>query len=112
MGLGPDVLLAANPKLVIVRISGFGQPGPYNGRAGFGTLIESMSGLASKTAFPHHPPVLPNVALADMVAVLPGAFSVMAAPRARGRLGATRQIIDPSLPEPLLSIVGPDGAIY
>ncbi len=112
MGLGPDVLLTANPKLVIVRISGFGQTGPYNVRPGFGTLIEAMSGLAAKTGFPHHPPVLPNVALADMVAGLSGAFSVMAALRARDAHGAKGQVIDLSLLEPLLSIVGPDAAIY
>lgn len=112
MGLGPDVLLKANPRLVIVRISGFGQTGPYNKRPGFGTLIEAMSGLASKTGFPHHPPVLPNVALADMVAGLSGAFSVMAALRARDIHGQGGQVIDLSLLEPLLSIVGPDAAIY
>ncbi|MBI3790232.1 MAG: CoA transferase [Gemmatimonadetes bacterium] len=112
LGLGPDVLLAANPRLVIVRISGFGQTGPYSARPGFGTLIEAMSGLAAKTGFPHHPPVLPNVALADMVAGLSGAFSVMAALRARDVHGQGGQVIDLSLLEPLLSIVGPDAAIY
>ena len=112
LGLGPDVLLKANPRLVIVRISGFGQTGPYSKRPGFGTLIEAMSGLAAKTGFPHHPPVLPNVALADMVAGLSGAFSVMAALRARDIHGQGGQVIDLSLLEPLLSIVGPDAAIY
>lgn len=112
MGLGPAVLHAANPTLVIVRISGFGQTGPYASRPGFGTLIEAMSGLAAKTGFPHHPPVLPNVALADMVAGLNGAFAVMTALRARDAHGATGQVIDLSLLEPLLSIVGPDAAIY
>ncbi len=112
LGLGPDVLLKANPRLVIVRISGFGQTGPYAARPGFGTLIEAMSGLAAKTGFPHHPPVLPNVALADMVAGLSGAFSVMAALRARDAHGQGGQVIDLSLLEPLLSIVGPDAAIY
>jgi crotonobetainyl-CoA:carnitine CoA-transferase CaiB-like acyl-CoA transferase len=51
MGLGPSVLHARNPKLIVVRISGFGQTGPYRERPGFGTLIEAMSGFADRTAF-------------------------------------------------------------
>jgi formyl-CoA transferase len=112
MGLGPDVLLARNPRLVVVRISGWGQTGPYRTRPGFGTLVEAFSGLASKTGFPHHPPTLPNVALADMVAGITGAFSVLAALRARDQFGAPGQVIDLSLLEPLVSIIGPDAAIF
>lgn len=111
LGLGPDILLARNPRLVIVRISGWGQTGPYRTRPGFGTLVEGFSGLAAKTGFPDKPPTLPNVALADMVAGQAGAFAVLAALRARDA-GAPGQVIDLSLLEPLVSIVGPDAAIY
>ena len=112
MGCGPEVLLKRNPGLVIVRISGFGQTGPYRTRPGFGTLIEAMSGFAAKTGFPRHPPVLPNVALADMVAGTYGAFAVVTAIQARARHGAPGQVIDLSLLEPLVSIIGPDAAVY
>jgi crotonobetainyl-CoA:carnitine CoA-transferase CaiB-like acyl-CoA transferase len=70
MGLGPGVLHARNPGLIIVRITGFGQDGPYRDRPGFGTLVEAMSGFASKNGFGDRPPVLPPLALADMVAGL------------------------------------------
>jgi formyl-CoA transferase len=112
MGCGPDVLLRRNPRLVVVRISGFGQTGPYRTRPGFGTLIEAMSGFAAKTGFPRHPPVLPNVALADMVAGTDGAFAVVTAIQARAVHGAAGQVIDLSLLEPLVSIIGPDAAVY
>lgn len=112
MGCGPEVLLRRQPSLVIVRISGFGQTGPYSARPGFGTLIEAMSGFAAKTGFPRHPPVLPNVALADMVAGTYGAFAVLTAIRAREAHGAPGQVIDLSLLEPLISIIGPDAAVY
>jgi crotonobetainyl-CoA:carnitine CoA-transferase CaiB-like acyl-CoA transferase len=112
MGCGPEVLLERNPALVIVRLSGFGQTGPYRTRPGFGTLIEAMSGFAAKTGFPRHPPVLPNVALADMVAGIYGAFGVVTAVQARLAHGAKGQVIDLSLLEPLISIIGPDAAVY
>ncbi len=81
MGLGPEVLQARNPRLVIVRVSGWGQDGPYRDRPGFGTLVESMSGYAARTGFADREPVLPPTALADMVAGLYGAFAVMVALR-------------------------------
>ena len=67
MGFGPDVLHARNPGLIIVRITGFGQDGPYRDRPGFGTLVEAMSGFASKNGFGDRPPVLPPLAMADMI---------------------------------------------
>src|SRR5205807_472984 len=67
MGLGPDVLHARNPRLIIVRITGFGQDGPYRDRPGFGTLVEAMTGFASKNGYGHRPPVLPPLALAEMI---------------------------------------------
>ncbi len=67
MGFGPDVLHARNPGLIIVRITGFGQDGPYRDRPGFGTLVEAMSGFASKNGYGDRPPVLPPLAMADMI---------------------------------------------
>jgi crotonobetainyl-CoA:carnitine CoA-transferase CaiB-like acyl-CoA transferase len=81
MGLGPGVLWARNPKLIVVRITGFGQDGPYRDRPGFGTLVEAMSGFAAKNGFADRPPVLPPLAMADMVSGLYGAYAVMVALR-------------------------------
>ena len=111
MGLGPDVLHARNPGLIIVRITGFGQDGPYRDRPGFGTLVEAMSGFASKNGFGDRAPVLPPLALADMVAGLYGAYAVMIALRVVERGGAG-QVIDLPLLDPIISILGPDAAIH
>ncbi len=111
MGLAPETLLARNPRLVIVRISGFGQTGPYARQPGFGTLVEAMSGFADRTGFPDREPVLPPLALADMVAGLSGAMAAVTALLARER-GAGGQVIDLSLLEPLFSTLGPEAAIY
>ncbi len=112
MGLGPDVLLARNPKLVVARVSGYGQTGPYAHKPGFGTLVEAMSGFAYKNGFPDKPPALPPLALADNVAGLYGAFGVMVALREVELKGGAGQVIDLSLLEPLVSILGPDAAIH
>ena len=111
MGLGPDALLALNPRLVVARVSGFGQTGPYRDRPGFGTLVEAMSGFAAKTGFADRPPVLPSTALADMIAGLYGAFATMVALRARDESGGG-QVIDLSLLEPIISLLGPDPALF
>jgi crotonobetainyl-CoA:carnitine CoA-transferase CaiB-like acyl-CoA transferase len=111
MALGPTVLLKANPGLIVVRLSGFGQTGPYASLPGFGTLVEAMSGLAARTGFPDREPVLPPLALADMIAGLYGAFAVVTALRARDRAGQG-QIIDLSLLEAIFSVLGPEAAIY
>ncbi|GJE60370.1 CaiB/BaiF CoA transferase family protein [Methylobacterium trifolii] len=110
LGLGPEELHAVNPRLVYVRVSGWGQTGPYRNRPGFGSLVEAMSGFASKTGFADKPPILPNMALADMVAGLQGAYAVMVALRAAAAGGAG-QVVDVSLLEPLFSTLGPDVAI-
>ena len=110
-GIGPDVLLAHNPALVVARISGFGQSGPYRMRPGYGTLIEAMSGFAAKNGFPDREPLLPNFPLADMVAGLAGAYAVQVAINARLQ-GAPGQVIDLSLLEPLISILGVDPATF
>ncbi len=111
MNLGPEVLLKTNQDLVIVRVSGFGQTGPYAELPGFGTLVEAMSGFAARTGFPDREPVLPPLALADMIAGLYGAFAVMTALRARDR-GERGQIIDLSLLEAMFSVLGPEAAIF
>jgi crotonobetainyl-CoA:carnitine CoA-transferase CaiB-like acyl-CoA transferase len=112
MDIGPDVLLAANPDLIIVRVSGFGQTGPYAPLPGFGTLVEAMSGFAARTGFADREPVLPPLALADMIAGLYGAFAVVTALRAQDRGTARGQVIDLSLLESMFSVLGPEAAIY
>jgi crotonobetainyl-CoA:carnitine CoA-transferase CaiB-like acyl-CoA transferase len=112
MGLGPDVLHGRNPDLIIVRISGFGQTGPYAELPGFGTLVEAMSGFAARTGFADREPVLPPLALADMIAGLYGAGATATALLARVRGIARGQIIDVSLLEAMFSILGPEAAIY
>jgi crotonobetainyl-CoA:carnitine CoA-transferase CaiB-like acyl-CoA transferase len=111
MGLGPEVLLKANPGVIVVRVSGFGQTGCYAPLPGFGTLVEAMSGFAARTGFPDREPVLPPLALADMIAGIYGAFAVMTALRARDHSGRG-QVIDLSLLEAIFSVLGPEAAIY
>jgi crotonobetainyl-CoA:carnitine CoA-transferase CaiB-like acyl-CoA transferase len=112
MGLAPEILLACNPRLIVVRLSGFGQTGPYAQLPGFGTLIEAMSGLAARTGFADREPLLPPLALADMIAGLSGAMATVTALLARDRGLASGQVIDLSLLEPLFSVLGPEAAIY
>jgi crotonobetainyl-CoA:carnitine CoA-transferase CaiB-like acyl-CoA transferase len=112
MGLGPAVLHARNPRLVIVRVSGWGETGPYRDRPGFGTLVESMSGYASRTGFADREPVLPPTALADMVAGLYGAFAVMVALRRVEVDGGTGQVVDLPLLDPLFSFIATEAPIY
>ncbi len=112
MGLAPEVLLAVNPNLIIVRISGFGQTGPYAQLPGFGTIVEGMSGFAHRTGFPDREPVLPPLALADMIAGVYGANATVTALFARFRGRAQGQVIDLSLIEPMYSVLGPEAAIY
>lgn len=111
MGFGPGLLLARNSRLIVVRLSGYGQSGPYAGLPGFGTLVEAMSGLAARSGFPDREPLLPPLALADMIAGLSGAFAAVTALFSREH-GAQGQVIDLSLLEPLVSILGPEAAIY
>lgn len=106
-GIGPDVLMKTNPDLVIVRVSGWGQTGPYAHKPGFGSLIEGMSGFASMNGFADREPLLPPLALADMIAGLAGYGAVLAALRARDQGLARGQIVDLSLFEPLFSVLGP-----
>ena len=111
MGLAPAVLHGRNPKLIVVRVSGFGQDGPYRERPGFGTLVEGMSGFAAMNGFADRAPVLPPLALADMVAGLYGAFAVMVA-RREVEAGRPGQVIDLPLLDPMVSILGPQAAMF
>ncbi|SUA59094.1 Formyl-coenzyme A transferase [Oligella ureolytica] len=112
MGLAPNVLLDLNPNLIVVRISGFGQTGPYSQLPGFGTLVEAMSGFAARTGFPDREPVLPPLALADMITGIYGSNAVTTALFARERGDVKGQVIDLSLLEPMFSVLGPEAAIF
>ena len=107
LGLGPEVLWQANPKLVIVRISGWGQTGPWRDRPGFGSLIEAMSGFAAMNGFEDRPPVLPPFSMADSIAGIYGATAALAALRAVEAGTAAGQVVDLSLFDPIFSILGP-----
>jgi formyl-CoA transferase len=109
--LGWETLSADNPGLVMVRVSGFGQDGPYSGRPGFGTLAEAMSGFAHLNGYPDGPPTLPPFALADGVAGCVGAFATLAALRHRDATGAG-QVVDLSIYEPLFFILGAQATLY
>ncbi len=111
-GLGWEALHERNPRLVMVRVTGFGQTGPYRERAGFGTLAESMSGFAHINGHPDGPPTLPPFALADGITGLSGAFLTMAALRARDLTGGPGQMIDLAIYEPIFWILGPQAAVY
>jgi crotonobetainyl-CoA:carnitine CoA-transferase CaiB-like acyl-CoA transferase len=112
MGLAPKTLHARNPALVIVRISGFGQTGPYKDRPGFGSVVEALSGFASRNGFPDREPLLPPLALADMIAGLYGAMATMIALREVEAKGGRGQVIDLSLLEPIFSVIGPEALSY
>ena len=112
LGLDPEtVLLREQPGLVVLRVTGYGQDGPYARRAGFGTMAEAMSTLAHTTGEVDGPPTLPPIALADEVTGLQGAFAILTALRHRDLTGRG-QVIDLSLLESLVDIVGPGPAIY
>ncbi|MER5856461.1 CaiB/BaiF CoA transferase family protein [Streptomyces sp. NPDC059688] len=109
--LGWDELSAANPRLVLARVTAFGQFGPYARRPGFGTLAEAMSGFAAITGEPDAPPTLPPFGLADSVAGLATACAVLTALAARERTG-TGQVVDMAIIEPILSVLGPQPTWY
>ncbi|MFI9758427.1 CaiB/BaiF CoA transferase family protein [Streptomyces sp. NPDC051963] len=109
--LGWPELSAANPRLVLTRITGFGQFGPYAHRPGFGTLAEAMSGFAAITGEPDAPPTLPPFGLADSIAGLATSYAVLTALAARDRTG-TGQVVDMALIEPILTVLGPQPTWY
>ncbi len=113
-GLGPDVLQAINPRLVILRVTGFGQIGPYASRPGFGTIAESMSGFASITGYPDGPPTLPPFGLADGISALTGAQAIMTALYDRDKPNGSGkgQVIDLAIIEPIVTLLGMQPMVY
>jgi formyl-CoA transferase len=97
-GLAPEVLLAANPRLVILRVSGYGQTGPYRDRPGFGVVAEAMGGLRHLTAEPGRVPVRVGVSIGDTLAALHGVIGILMALQERQRSGLG-QVIDVALYE-------------
>ncbi len=112
LGLGWDVLRAWNPRLVLVRISGWGQTGPASDRPGFGTLVEAASGFAAMNGEPDGAPIVPAFPLADMTSALYAVNAAMFALYHRDVHGAAGQVIDVSLFESLFSLLGPLPAEY
>ncbi|MET3988219.1 CoA transferase [Streptomyces sp. PvR034] len=110
-GLGWAELSAVNPRLVLTRVTGFGQFGPNAHRPGFGTLAEAMSGFAAMTGEPDGPPTLPPFGLADSIAALATAYAVMTALAGRDRTGAG-QVVDLAIIEPILTVLGPHPLWY
>lgn len=110
--VGPEELRAVNPALVLVRITGFGQTGPYASRAGFGTLAEAMSGFAHLTGDEQAPPTLPAFGLADSICGIAASSATMMALWARDKNNGMGQVVDMNLLEPILTAVGPSVTVY
>jgi len=102
LGLSPETLLESNPSLVITRVTGFGQSGPYAHRPGFATLAEAMSGFADVNGVPDGPPMLPPIALTDEVTAIVAAFATMVAVHS-----GVGQVVDVNLLESMLHLMGP-----
>jgi crotonobetainyl-CoA:carnitine CoA-transferase CaiB-like acyl-CoA transferase len=107
LGLDPQTLLERNPKLVITRVTGYGQSGPYAGRAGFATQAEALSGYAAISGEPNGQPMLPPIALTDEVTALAAAFATMVAVHS-----GVGQVVDVNLIESMLQIMGPLVSLY
>ena len=112
LGISISELQKINKKLIIVQISGFGKTGNYKNEPAFGTIVEAMSGFASRNGFKDRPPLLPPLALADMISGIQGAYAVMVALREVEVKGKKGQIIDLSLFEPIFSTLGPEAYSY
>lgn len=110
--LGYETLEEVNPDLVMARVSGFGQTGPWSQRPGFGTLAEALSGFAHLNGFPDSPPLLPKTGFADGIAALYTTFAIMYALYHRDVSGGSGQYIDTSLVEPIFNIMGPEPLQY
>ena len=106
LGLDPEELISRNPKLVVLRVSGFGQTGPYAQKPGFATIAEALSGLSSLLGEPEGGPLLPPIALTDEVTALVGSFSAMIAIY-HAKLTGQGQIVDIDLVDSVLQIMGP-----
>ena len=111
-GLGPEVLFALNPGLILLRLTGFGQTGPYAKRPGFGTLAEAMSGFAYMTGSAEGPPTLPSFGLADSICGIAASSAVLMALRHREVGGGAGQVIDINILEPIMTAMGPAPTVY
>jgi crotonobetainyl-CoA:carnitine CoA-transferase CaiB-like acyl-CoA transferase len=111
LGLAPATLHARNPRLVVTRVTGFGQDGPYAQRPGFATLAEALSGYAAISGEPDRGPLLPPIALTDEVTALVGAFATLLALRHAERTGEG-QVVDVNLLESMLQLMGPLPTAY
>jgi crotonobetainyl-CoA:carnitine CoA-transferase CaiB-like acyl-CoA transferase len=107
LDLHPDTLIARNPKLVVVRVSGFGQDGPYAKRPGFASIAESMAGLAAVSGEPDGPPMLPAIALTDEVTGITAAFAAMVALHS-----GVGQVVDVNLLTTIFQMMGPVISLY
>ncbi len=110
-GVGPEVLQEINPGLVLVRLTGFGQTGPYSSRPGFGTLAEAMSGFAEATGEPDGPPTLPAFGLADSICGIAASSAILMALRHRDSTGRG-QVVDMNILQPIMTAVGPAPTVY
>jgi formyl-CoA transferase len=104
-GLGYDRLSSANPGLVMLRLSGFGQTGPYRDQPGFGAIGESMGGLRYVTGYPDRPPVRPNLSIGDALAALHGVIGTLIALRHRDASGGKGQVVDVALYEAVFNMM-------
>jgi crotonobetainyl-CoA:carnitine CoA-transferase CaiB-like acyl-CoA transferase len=107
LGFGPDELHKRNPKLVITRVTGFGQDGPYAQKAGFASIAEAMSGLSAISGEPDRGPLLPPIALTDEITGIVAAFSTMVALHS-----GEGQVVDVSLLDSIFQMMGPLPAVY
>ena len=107
LDLHPDMLIARNPKLVVVRVSGFGQDGPYAKRPGFASIAESMAGLAAISGEPDGPPMLPAIALTDEVTGITAAFAAMVALHS-----GVGQVVDVNLLTTIFQMMGPVVSLF
>lgn len=110
-GLGYEDLSRVNPRIVLTRVTGFGQLGPRASEPAFGTIAEAMSGFAHSTGQPDGPPTLPPLALADNIAGMAAAIATLTALHARQRTGRG-QMVDLAIIEPILSVLGPQVTVY
>ena len=104
-GLGYDVLAADNPGLILLRLSGFGQTGPYRDQPGFGAVGESMGGMRHVTGFPERPPVRMNISIGDALAALHGVIGVLMALHHRNAHGGKGQVVDVALYEAVFNMM-------
>ncbi|MGH7812264.1 MAG: CaiB/BaiF CoA transferase family protein [Candidatus Binatia bacterium] len=111
-GIGPDVIRAVDPRLILLRISGFGQTGPYKGRAGFGRVAEAMGGLTNLIGEPDGPPMSPGYPLGDLIAGIFGSLSIMMALYHRDTRGGDGQVIDLALFEAVFRFLDFDPIQY